>query len=89
MAKTKRKKDPSTDQKGPLLNVVLILILFVVILLGYLQNSTAELTTSEAEDHSEEINRIEEYFHQNPLQGDNEKYFLDVSYLLKDLYNFL
>ena len=78
MAKTKRKKEP-TDQKGPLLNIVLILILFVVVLLGYLQNSTAELSNSEGEDHSEEINRIEEYFHQNPLQGDNEKYFLDVS----------
>ena len=66
-------------RKAPIINVILILILFITVLLGYLQNLTVEFPTTEAEDHSEEISRIEEYFHRNPLQNENEKYFLDVS----------
>ena len=80
----KRRREPSgvppPEKKAPIINVILILILFIIVLLGYLQNLTVDFSATEAEDHSEEISRIEEYFHRNPLQTENEKYFLDVSY---------
>ena len=83
MAKAKRRREPSgvpsSEKKAPIINVILILILFIIVLLGYLQNLTVEFPATEAEDHSEEISRIEEHFHRNPLQTENEKYFLDVS----------
>ena len=65
------------ESRGNIINVLLILTLFLLILLGYIQNATNGEIQTEEEDETPvelDIHQIVEI----PTVADQEKYFLDV-----------
>ena len=65
------------ENRANVINVLLILTLFLIILLGYIQNVTTEDQMMEEDDQLPV--QLEILTKQNPTLADQERYFLDVS----------
>ena len=66
------------ESRGSVVNMLLILTLFLIILLGYIQNVVTEDFPFEEPDGNVPIDQVE-LFPKTPGMADQEKYFLDVS----------
>jgi hypothetical protein len=69
------------EEKSNIVNLLLILTVFLVVLLGYIQNATTEELAFD-EDPNDEVVLDISNVRKPPTATDQAKYFLDVSFVI-------